>query len=88
MIRRGNILLVGPLAEAEENLTELGMNLFTSLMLADSVERLEAAEKEYAIACDSDDVDDVKNKELNLKACETTMQISIAMIANEEEIVQ
>ena len=84
MIRPGNILLVGPLSQADEKIRELGMNLFTSLMMMESMERLEAAEQEYLIACDGDDPAEMREKELKLRACESTFQITAAMLDVED----
>ncbi len=80
MGRQNNYLIVGPLAEAAERVQDLASDLFTSLMMIESMERLETAEKEYKIACDNDDADSAKQKELQLKACESTVRITIAMM--------
>lgn len=88
MTRTGNILLVGPLAEAFRNVEEIASGLFTSLMMVESMERLEAAEQEYKIACDAGDPTEAREKELQLKACETTVQITVALLDIGEEISQ
>lgn len=88
MNSRGNILLVGPLSEATEKVEEIASGLFTSLMMLESMERLEAAEQEYKTACNSDNPQAVIEKELQLKACETTVQITVAMLDNGEGVSQ
>ena len=83
-MRRNNILMVGPLAEAQASVTELGMNLFASMMMLESIERLETAEDEYKVASTSDDPDEIRKKEIQLRSCEATMQITAAMFEAEE----
>ena len=88
MGRRNNYLIVGPLGEAVDRVQDLASDLFTSLMMLESMERLETAEKEYKSACENDDVDSVKLKELQLKACESTVQITIAMMDDHDGAYQ
>ena len=52
------------------------------------MERLEAAEQEYKIACDAGDPTEAREKELQLKACETTVQVTVALLDIGEEISQ
>ena len=41
--------MVGPLSEVEPRMKQLASNLFTSLMMMESMERLEIAEEEYEL---------------------------------------
>ena len=88
MTRKGNILFVGPLSEVDERLSELSLNLMTSFMMLESMERLEEAEVEFNLAQSSQDPDEVKEKELHLRACENTVQIAVSLLGIEEETYQ
>ena len=88
MKRPSNILLIGPLSEADDRVRELGMNLMTSFMMMESMERLEAAEQEYKSAQEVEDPETVREKEMQLKACKHTVQIAAALLEAEEEVSQ
>lgn len=88
MNRTRNILMVGPLSEVEPRMKQLASNLFTSLMMMESMERLEIAEEEYRLACVGDDAEIAREKEQMLKACEVTMQITIGLFIEGEETTQ
>lgn len=81
-------MIVGPLSEAADRVQNLASDLFTSFMMIESIERLEIAEKEYKMACEEDNADNTRQKELQLKACESTMHITIAMMEDENGAVQ
>lgn len=88
MRRNRNILMVGPLSEVDTRMEHFASNLFTSLMMMESMERLELAEEEYRAACDGDDAEVTREKEQLLKACEVTMQITIGLLNEGEETSQ
>ena len=80
MNRTGNILLVGPFSEIRERVAEFSSGMFASLMMLESISRLEAAELEHKIACDGEDEAKRQETERTLRACETTVQITIALL--------
>lgn len=88
MRKTRNILMVGPLSEISAKMEQFSSNLFTSLMMMESMERLELAEQEYKEACDGDDAEITREKEQLLKACEVTMQITIGLLEEAEETTQ
>jgi len=84
----GNILLVGPFSEISERVEEFTSGMFASLMMMESISRLEAAELQYKIACDGEDETKRQETERMLRACETTVQITIGLLDIGEEVSQ
>ena len=88
MNRTGNILLVGPFSEIDERMEEFTSGMFASLMMMESISRLEAAELQYKLACDGEDEVKRQETERTLRACETTVQITIGLLDVGEEMSQ
>tara|TARA_R110000772_G_scaffold267817_2_gene392712 strand:+ start:479 stop:736 length:258 start_codon:yes stop_codon:yes gene_type:complete len=83
-----NLLLVGPFSEIEERIDEFTSSIFASLMMMESMDRLEAAEQEYKIARAGKDEKRLEETERTLRACEVTVQITIGLLDPGEELSQ
>lgn len=73
-----NSLLVGPLSEASASILEFSSNMFATVLVQQSIERLEIAEMEYKSVCESDteDTKTISQKKRNLDACMASVQIA------------
>ena len=82
----GNILLVGPLAEIDERISLFASNLYLSSMIADTVEKLEESTKNYEEALLEDDPDNIRQKKIQMSACEATVKIACDLYETPKEI--
>ena len=80
--------MVGPFSEIEARMEEFTSGIFASLMMMESIERLEAAELQYKIACSGEDEKKREETARTLRACETTVQITISLLDTTEEVSQ
>jgi hypothetical protein len=83
---KNSYLITGPLAEIEDRLLEFSSNMFTSVLLSESIIKLEKLEDEYCTALSGSSEDEIKQKEMMLKACEASFQIVCSMLEAPEEI--
>ena len=87
-----NSLLVGPLSEAADSIMEFTSNMFATVLVQQSIERLEEAEIEHEKAClnDQENPEAVLSTKLRVDACMASIQIATAFmtIGDGEEFLQ
>tara|TARA_B100000131_G_scaffold314743_2_gene352069 strand:+ start:1284 stop:1550 length:267 start_codon:yes stop_codon:yes gene_type:complete len=88
MKRTNNYLITGPLSEAEDRVYDIASNLFTSVLISESIEKLEKMEDEYAIALSGSNEQEIREKETMLRACEASFQIVCSMFELTDEACQ
>jgi len=82
-----NILIVGPLAEVDERLSNFAASIYLSSMMLDSIEQLEKSTKKYEEALLENDVDEIKRKKLQMSACEATVKIAVELFEAPKDFI-
>ncbi len=73
-IRRNK--LIGPFGEAQKNIEELASNMFLSLMILETTDKIEKLNSEYEAAVKDNDEGLISRSKMELEACYASLRLA------------
>jgi len=79
---------VGPFAEVRLRMFDFGLNLLSACVIQESVDKLEAAEKAYNNALESENIDEIDRTKTEYDAMKTSFMIATQFALHDHESYQ